>query len=214
MTTHSSTQAVRQPTALETLSQIQAILELWHFSEQPEDIYSLNTVDAKDLGHGRDKACKTPPAGRPPGNDFPDDNLDDVNNNQSDDAPSINNQHQYRLRWAHQKGVQMSCPPTADSGSWAKVHEPKVYDSMDQAKLCTFFLQCMLNFQDRPSAFKTGASKIQCAISYLSGPTLQYFEPTILGEIYPEPTWLSNWDYFEPSLKWISDHSTMLHKQK
>ena len=37
--------------------------------------------------------------------------------------------------------------------SRAKVHEPEVYDGNDQAKLRTFFLQCMLNFQDRPKAF-------------------------------------------------------------
>ena len=59
----------------------------------------------------------------------------------------------------------------------------------------------MLNFRDRPSAFKTGASKIQYAISYLSGPALQYFEPAILGKIYPEPTWLSNWDDFRAELE-------------
>ena len=33
------------------------------------------------------------------------------------------------------------------------------------------------------------------------GPTLQYFEPAILGEIYPEPTWLSNWDDFRAELE-------------
>src|SRR3979490_1522995 len=86
--------------------------------------------------------------------------------------------------------------PTTSCGYWltSQSSKPEVYDGMDQAKLHTFFLQCMLNFRDRPSAFKTGASKIQYAISYLSGPTLQYFEPAILGEIYPEPIWLSNWD--------------------
>ena len=72
---------------------------------------------------------------------------------------------------------------------------------MDQAKLCTFFLQCYINFRDRPSAFRTGSAKIQYAISYLSGSALQYFEPAILGEVTPEPIWLRNWNVFKDKLQ-------------
>jgi hypothetical protein len=32
----------------------------------------------------------------------------------------------------------------ANTESKAKVHEPEVYDGTDQAKLCTFFLQCYI----------------------------------------------------------------------
>ena len=46
-----------------------------------------------------------------------------------------------------------------------------------------------------------GASKIQYAISYLSGSALQYFEPAILSEIIPEPAWVWNWDSFKSELK-------------
>ena len=59
----------------------------------------------------------------------------------------------------------------------------------------------MLNFQDRPKAFATGTAKIQYAISYLSGPALQYFEPAILGEVTPELVWLTDWDSFCDELK-------------
>ena len=59
----------------------------------------------------------------------------------------------------------------------------------------------MLNFQDRPKAFATGAAKIQYAISYLSGPVLQYFKPAILGEVTPDPVWLTDWDSFCDELK-------------
>ena len=83
----------------------------------------------------------------------------------------------------------------------AKICNLKVYDGSNQAKLCTFFLQCMLNFQDCPKAFATGAAKIQYAISYLSGPTLQYFKPVILGEVTPEPVWLTDWDSFHNELE-------------
>jgi hypothetical protein len=68
----------------------------------------------------------------------------------------------------------------------AKVKELDVYDSSNQAKLRTFFLQCMLNFRDHPSAFKTGLAKVQYAISYLTETALQYCEPAVrngfLGE--------------------------------
>ena len=44
-------------------------------------------------------------------------------------------------------------------------------------------------------------AKIQYAISYLSSPALQYFEPAILGEVTPEPVWLTDWDSFRDELK-------------
>src|SRR3979490_3411125 len=199
MTTRSSVRVIRQPMAPATPSNLQAISGLRRLSEQPEDVQSINTVDAEDLGHGRDQGRRTPPPGGP-GNGPPDDDPDDDNNNPLDDAHNIddNIDSDELIKKVFKCLAQ---PPAADTGSRAKVHEPEVYDGTDQAKLPTFFLQCMLNFQDRPSAFKTGASKIQYAISYLSGPALQYFEPAILGEIYPEPTWLSSWDDFRAELE-------------
>jgi Retrotransposon gag protein len=83
----------------------------------------------------------------------------------------------------------------------AKVKEPDAYDGSNQAKLRTFFLQCMLNFRDRPSTFKTGSAKVQYAISYLTDMALQYCEPAILGKIQPEPPWLTNWDLFKAELE-------------
>ena len=168
MTTHSHTRTVRQSTTLGILSNLQIISDLQDLSEQPEDICSLDTVDTKNLSHGRGKGCKTPPAGGPPGNNPSDNDPDDDNNNQPDSAPSVDtNIDSDKL--IKKVFKYLAQPPTIDSGSQAKVCEPKVYDGTDQAKLCTFFLQCMLNFQDCPSAFKTGASKIQYTISYLSG---------------------------------------------
>ena len=63
------------------------------------------------------------------------------------------------------------------------------------------FLQCILNFRDCPKAFTTGVAKIQYAISYLSSAALQYFEPAILGEVTPEPVWLTDWDSFRNELE-------------
>ena len=95
--------------------------------------------------------------------------------------------------------TSLTRPATAESK--ARVREPEVYDGTDQAKLCTFFLQCYINFRDRPSAFHTGSAKIQYAISYLSGSALQYFEPAIPGEVSPEPVWLRDWDAFKGELQ-------------
>ena len=47
----------------------------------------------------------------------------------------------------------------------------------------------------------TGAAKIQYAISYLSGPALQYFKPAILSDVTPEPVWLTDWDSFRDKLE-------------
>src|SRR3979490_2343136 len=200
MTTRSSVRVVRQPMMPATPSNLQAISGLRRLSEQPEDFQSINTVDAEDLGHGRDQGRRTPPPGGPPGNGPPDDDPDDDNNNPLDNAPNVddNIDSDELIKKVFKCPAQ---PPAADTGSRAKVREPEVYDGTDQAKLRTFFLQCMLNFRDCPSAFKTGATKIQYAISYLSGPALQYFEPAILGKIYLEPTWLSNWDDFRAELE-------------
>jgi hypothetical protein len=42
---------------------------------------------------------------------------------------------------------------------------------------------------------------VQYVISYLSGPALQYFEPAILGELIPEPRWMTSWDSFQAELE-------------
>src|SRR3979490_414027 len=89
MTTRSSTHIVRQPTGPETPSNLQEISGLRRLSEQPEDVQSLNTVDAKDLGHGRDQGHRTSPPGGPPGNGPPDDDPDNNNNNPLDNAPNV-----------------------------------------------------------------------------------------------------------------------------
>src|SRR3979490_3434257 len=179
MTTRSSVRVIRQPMAPATLSNLQAISGLQQLSEQPEDVQSINTVDAEDLGHGRDQGRRTPPPGGP-GNGPPDDDPDDDNNNPLDDAPNIDdNINSDKLIKKVFKCLTQ--PPAADTGSRAKVHEREMYHGTDQAQLCIFFLQCMLNFRGFPSAFKTVTPNLNYAISYLAGPPLQYFDPAILG---------------------------------
>src|SRR3979490_2082962 len=127
MTTRSSVRVVRQPTMPATPSNLQAISGLRRLSEQPEDVQSINMVDAEDLGHGRDQGRRTPPPGGPPGNGPPDDDPYDDNNNNNplDDAPNVddNIDSDELIKKVFKRLAQ---PPAADTGSRAKVREPKV----------------------------------------------------------------------------------------
>ncbi|KAG6328232.1 hypothetical protein ID866_10857, partial [Astraeus odoratus] len=60
--------------------------------------------------------------------------------------------------------------------------ELDTFNSSDPKKLCTFLVQCELNFQDRPHA---------CMV-------LQWFEPDLLSDSNPNncPLWMDNWREF------------------
>ena len=79
-----------------------------------------------------------------------------------------------------------------------KVHEPNTFDGTDPKKLCTFFVQCELNFQDWLKAFWTDQVKVTFAQSYLKGITLEWFEPDLLGMEDPDarPLWTTSWREF------------------
>ena len=84
------------------------------------------------------------------------------------------------------------------SSSHTKVCEPDTFDSTDPKKLHTFFIQCELNFQDRPKAFWTDRAKVTFAQSYLKGMALKWFEPDLLGMEDPDarPLWMTSWHEF------------------
>src|SRR6266581_8627970 len=70
--------------------------------------------------------------------------------------------------------------PPPDPPHRTKVHEPDQFDGSDTCKLRTFFVQCKLNFQDRPCAFATDVVKVVFALSYLKGAALDWFELDLL----------------------------------
>src|SRR6266705_7101389 len=70
--------------------------------------------------------------------------------------------------------------PPPDPPRWTKVCEPDQFDGSDTCKLRTFFVQCKLNFQDRPCAFATDTAKVVFTLSYLKGAALDWFEPDLL----------------------------------
>ena len=85
------------------------------------------------------------------------------------------------------------------SGNGSKVQELDVFDGSDTRKLWAFLIQCQLNFNSKPWAFWTDASKINYAISYLKGTALDWFEPGLMSDNPPD--WISNYSEFTSELK-------------
>jgi len=87
---------------------------------------------------------------------------------------------------------------SSESSSRTKVREPDTFDGTDPKKLRTFLVQCELNFQDRPKAFRTDRTKVTFAQSYLKGMALEWFEPDLLGAGDPlnHPIWMTDWEEF------------------
>ena len=85
------------------------------------------------------------------------------------------------------------------SSNRSKVQELDVFDGSDTRKLWAFFVQCQLNFNSKPQAFQTNASKVNYAISYLKGTMLDWFK---LGLMSDNPLdWISNYSKFTSKLK-------------
>ena len=127
---------------------------------------------------GPDGPDPDPEGNNPPPN--PDDNDDDSDNDvQGNLADAI-------------KALAQSVSKLKEDRS--KVREPDCFDGSDPKKLQTFLVQCRLNFEDRPSAFRTNRSKVTYALSYLKGTALDWFEPELADEDQ-DPGWLD--DYLE-----------------
>ncbi|KIO10107.1 hypothetical protein M404DRAFT_101248, partial [Pisolithus tinctorius Marx 270] len=85
-----------------------------------------------------------------------------------------------------------------ESSSRTKLHEPNTFDGTDPKKLHAFFIQCELNFQDWPQAFRTNHAKVIFTQSYLKGMALEWFKPDLLGLDDPNdwPLWMDSWREF------------------
>src|SRR5882724_10077342 len=86
-----------------------------------------------------------------------------------------------------------------NNSSKPKLREPDPFNGSDSCKLCTFILQCKLNFRDCKELFEDDANKVNDVLSYLKGTALDCFESAILDPI--EPPWLSNFNLFLEELK-------------
>ena len=89
--------------------------------------------------------------------------------------------------------------PAAPVTSLTRLREPDTFDGSDANKLRVFILQCSLHFHDHANAFSSGRTKVTYALSFLTGPALSWFEPTLFG---PAPlAWAGDWDLFRTELE-------------
>src|SRR5882724_3553644 len=86
-----------------------------------------------------------------------------------------------------------------NNSSNPKLQEPDPFDGSDSHKLCTFILQCKLNFQDRKDLFEDDTNKVNYVLSFLKGTALDCFESAILDPI--KSAWLLDFDLFLEELK-------------
>src|SRR6267154_1824182 len=92
---------------------------------------------------------------------------------------------------------------TSGGDAKSKVREPDTFDGTDPCKLRAFFVQCELNFQNRPKAFRDDHTKVTFAQSYLKGMALEWFEPDILPSDGPAdlPDWVDSYADFMAELQ-------------
>jgi hypothetical protein len=83
----------------------------------------------------------------------------------------------------------------------SKVREPEPFDGTSLAKLCTFLVQCQLNFQDHPSTFPTKVSKVTYTLLYLRGSALDWFELYLLNPELQNKDFLMNYQCFKQELE-------------
>ncbi|KAK0429534.1 hypothetical protein EV421DRAFT_1948353 [Armillaria borealis] len=75
-------------------------------------------------------------------------------------------------------------------------------NNQDLWKLKAFIVSLQLNFNDRPTAFAMDASKVNYAISFLSGTALDWFKPDILQpNLWNLPAWQYSYAAFLDELR-------------
>ena len=167
-----------------------------------------------------------PPSGLPDPNNDPDNDLPNLfNDNESpppsppsphgiplpnllpshDPSPPIpdnNNNPVLALTQAIYDLAKASKSNCDTSSAHMKVHKPDTFDGSDPHKLCTFLVQCELNFQDCLKAFQTDCMKVVFMQSYLKGIALEWFELDLLNS---NPA-------FHPL--WTNDHVVFINDLK
>ncbi|KIN99141.1 hypothetical protein M404DRAFT_30604 [Pisolithus tinctorius Marx 270] len=137
-----------------------------------------------------------------PGDNGPgDDNLEDNDLEDDLDFPDPDTEPAVMVFDSLAKAIKLlahNARTSPESSSRTKLHEPNTFDGTDPKKLRAFFIQCELNFQDHPRAFRTDHTKVIFAQSYLKGMALEWFEPDLLGLDDPDnwPLWMDSWREF------------------
>ncbi|KIN92803.1 hypothetical protein M404DRAFT_172596 [Pisolithus tinctorius Marx 270] len=156
--------------------------------------------DPGDDGPGNDDDNN--PDDDDPGDNGPgDDNPEDNDPEDDPDFPDPDTEPAVTVFDSLAKAIKLLARNTRtspESSSRTKLREPDTFDGTDPKKLRAFFIQCELNFQDRPWAFRTDRAKVIFAQSYLKGMALEWFEPDLLGLDDPDdrPLWMDSWREF------------------
>ncbi|KAF5358329.1 hypothetical protein D9756_001790 [Leucocoprinus leucothites] len=145
-----------------------------------------NDNDPEDPSHSSDNEPLPPqqaPHPRAPQQDSNNDHLADALGRLAD-----NLDHQVAAQ-ANQTHVNKACLPDTFSGS-------------DPKKLNTFLIQCHLYFRANPTQFQHDNQKVNFAMTYLTGVTLDWFEVSLTQEeqgVFHD--WFNDWNAFVRKLR-------------
>ena len=89
-----------------------------------------------------------------------------------------------------------AAPAPAPRGK-IKARDPDPYDGSDPTKLRAFISQCRLVFRARPCDFEEDHVKITNAVSWLTGTTQRWYEPTLALADDELPDFALYWEDFE-----------------
>ena len=97
---------------------------------------------------------------------------------------------------------QAAAQPAGRDKRRAHVRDPETFNGKDPEQLRTFLFQGVLNFNDRPEAFRSDADKVNYMVSYLTDDALGWFEPAYVNpDPHNVPAWLTNYDAFVAELQ-------------
>ncbi|KIO04679.1 hypothetical protein M404DRAFT_142609 [Pisolithus tinctorius Marx 270] len=134
------------------------------------------------------------PSNDPDDNGPSDDNLDENDLEDKPDFPDLDTKPTIMVITL----LACNAHTSPETSSRTKLHKPNTFDGTNPKKLHTFFIQCKLNFQDHPWAFRTDCTKVIFMQSYLKGMALEWFEPDLLRLNDPDdwPLWMDSWREF------------------
>ncbi|KIO05564.1 hypothetical protein M404DRAFT_25286 [Pisolithus tinctorius Marx 270] len=185
-------------TALATLAQT---------SNTPTPCHPIAPIPSGDPGdEGPDNNDNNNPDDDDPSNGPSDDGPSDNNLDENDpedelDFPDLDTKPTVAVFDSLAKAIKLLAHNThtsPKSSSRTKLQEPDTFDGTNPKMLHAFFIQCELNFQDQPWAFRTDHTKVILMQSYLKGMALQWFKPDLLRVKDPndQPLWMDSWREF------------------
>lgn len=162
-----------------------------------------------EVRRARGRPAREPHDGNPDGN--PDDedpgdgnpggpgNPDDDPDREPDDGPGPGNDGIDNNDIIAQ-AIANAIRATRQNNERARAKEPERFSGSDPSKLRTFLVSCELVFRAQPGSYNTDDSRINYAMSYLSGTAQTWFEPFIFDPPDPLPDFLESWAQFKDEL--------------